>query len=91
MASTEPDLPAASPEPSSPADATDADAEPPERHHQGILDRLRHSGAGTTDPNIVGDAGPFDQPPGIDPELAEGVGPAGLPLLPPEEEGTAQV
>jgi hypothetical protein len=59
--------------------------------HEGILDRLRHSGAGTTDPNIVGDAGPFDQPPGADPESAEGLGPAGLPILPPDEADTAQV
>jgi hypothetical protein len=67
------------------------EAEEGTEEHEGILDRLRHSGVGTTDPNIVGDAGPFDQPPGMDPEAAEGLGPAGLPLLPPDEEGTAKV
>jgi hypothetical protein len=32
------------------------------------LDRLRHTGVGTDDPNIVGDVGPTDIPPGTDPE-----------------------
>ena len=85
MADTEPEQP---PE----ADAPDAPHHHRHEHdHEGFLERLRHSGAGTTDPNIVGDAGPFDQPPGADPEEPEGLGPAGLPLLPPGEEGTAQV
>ena len=34
---------------------------------EGLLDRLRGTGVGTDDPNIVGDAGPVDIPPGIDP------------------------
>lgn len=32
-----------------------------------VLDRLRGSGVGVEDPNIVGDAGPTDIPPGADP------------------------
>lgn len=35
---------------------------------EGMIDRLRHSGAGVEDPNIVGDVGPTDIPPGTDPE-----------------------
>jgi hypothetical protein len=34
---------------------------------QRLLDRLRGSGVGTEDPNIVGDAGPYDVAPGRDP------------------------
>lgn len=34
---------------------------------EGLLDRLRGSGVGTEDPNIVGDVGPTDIPPGADP------------------------
>jgi hypothetical protein len=37
------------------------------------LERLRGSGMGTHDPNIVGDAGPVDVPPGRDPETAGGI------------------
>ena len=33
----------------------------------GVLDRMRGSGVGVEDPNIVGDAGPTDIPPGADP------------------------
>ena len=32
-----------------------------------LLDRMRHMGVGTEDPNIVGDVGPTDIPPGADP------------------------
>jgi len=32
-----------------------------------LLDRMRHMGVGTEDPNIVGDVGPVDVPPGADP------------------------
>lgn len=39
---------------------------------QRLTDRMRGSGAGTEDPNIVGDAGPYDTAPGQDPP--EGVG-----------------
>lgn len=34
------------------------------------LDRMRDVGVGTEDPNIVGDAGPVDIPPGKDPDGA---------------------
>jgi len=43
-------------------------------HHDGVIDRLRDMPVGTLDPNIIGDAGPFDVPPGSDPpdpDLAE--------------------
>ena len=33
---------------------------------ESILDRLRGTGVGTEDPNIVGDVGPTDIPPGSD-------------------------
>ena len=35
--------------------------------HDGVLDRLRDMPVGTLDPNIIGDAGPVDVPPGSDP------------------------
>ena len=43
----------------------DAELEPAEEHHEGFLDKLR-GGMGTADPNIVGDVGPTDVPPGSD-------------------------
>lgn len=39
-------------------------------HEEGLMDRARHSGVGVEDPNIVGDVGPTDIPPGTDPESA---------------------
>jgi hypothetical protein len=33
-----------------------------------IVERVRGTGVGTEDPNIVGDVGPTDVPPGRDPE-----------------------
>jgi hypothetical protein len=54
--------------------------EPPE-HHPSLLERLRGSGVGTEDPNIIGDAGPTDVAPGGDPDLAPLTEP-----LPDEEE-----
>ncbi len=36
----------------------------------GVLDRLRQMPVGVTDPNIIGDAGPTDIPPGSDPPAA---------------------
>lgn len=50
-----------------------------------IMDRLRGSGVGTEDPNIVGDAGPTDVAPGRDPVL-----PALDEELPPEVETPAE-
>ena len=35
---------------------------------ESVLDRLRGTGVGTEDPNIVGDVGPTDVPPGRDPD-----------------------
>ena len=39
-------------------------------HDETLTDRVRHSGVGVEDPNIVGDVGPTDIPPGADPESA---------------------
>lgn len=33
-----------------------------------IVERMRGTGVGTEDPNIIGDAGPTDVPPGRDPD-----------------------
>lgn len=38
-----------------------------EDEEEGVLDRLREMPVGTNDPNIIGDAGPTDVPPGSDP------------------------
>lgn len=35
---------------------------------EGLADKVRHSGVGVEDPNIVGDVGPTDIPPGTDPD-----------------------
>lgn len=58
----------------------DPSEEPPE-HHPSLIERLRGSGVGTEDPNIIGDAGPTDVAPGGDPDL-----PALTEPLPDEEE-----
>ena len=39
-----------------------------EHESESILDRLRGTGVGVEDPNIVGDVGPTDIPPGSDGE-----------------------
>jgi hypothetical protein len=39
-----------------------------EHEDEGLLERLRHTGVGVEDPNIVGDAGPVDVAPGSDGE-----------------------
>ena len=46
-----------------------ADEIPPveDDEDDGVLDRLRDMPVGTLDPNIIGDAGPLDIPPGGDP------------------------
>lgn len=53
-------------QPEIPADdeATHGDIEEKQR----LLDRFRGTGVGVEDPNIVGDAGPTDVPPGQDPD-----------------------
>jgi hypothetical protein len=54
--------------------ADDAGAEPadPGEEHHGLIEtmveRMRGTGVGTEDPNIIGDAGPTDVPPGRDPD-----------------------
>ncbi|MGI8984617.1 MAG: hypothetical protein ACR2HM_08825 [Acidimicrobiales bacterium] len=35
-----------------------------EEHEETLIDRLRGSGVGVEDPNIVGEVGPIDIPPG---------------------------
>ena len=40
----------------------------------GLLDRLRDMPVGTLDPNIIGDAGPLDVPPGSDPPDVDDIG-----------------
>ena len=60
---------------------TEDEAVPPEEpfddgeaveEHEGIIEtmveRMRGTGVGTEDPNIIGDAGPVDIPPGRDPD-----------------------
>jgi hypothetical protein len=37
-----------------------------EREDESLLDRMRDTGVGVEDPNIVGDAGPVDVAPGSD-------------------------
>lgn len=61
---------------------TDDPVEPAEP--ESILDRLRGTGVGMEDPNIIGDAGPTDVAPGHDPDLADL--PVAAEELPPEEE-----
>lgn len=39
-----------------------------EQESESVLDALRASPVGTNDPNIVGDVGPLDIPPGQDPD-----------------------
>lgn len=48
--------------------ADEADAEDDLEQKQSLLDRFRGTGVGVEDPNIVGDAGPTDVPPGQDPD-----------------------
>lgn len=46
----------------------DLDPDTPIEAGDGTLDRMRGTGVGTEDPNIVGEVGPTDIPPGRDPE-----------------------
>jgi hypothetical protein len=43
-------------------------ADAPAEEHHSLVDRMRHSGVGVEDPNIVGDVGPVDVAPGSDGE-----------------------
>jgi hypothetical protein len=54
-----------------------------EHTDESLIDRLRGTGVGVEDPNIVGDVGPTDIPPGDD---GEG---DGLLAEPPEEGASA--
>ncbi|MDQ6617708.1 MAG: hypothetical protein M3083_23885 [Actinomycetota bacterium] len=58
----------------------DPSAEPPQREHS-LIDRLRGTGVGTEDPNIVGGAGPTEEAPSQDPPM-----PPLTEELPPETE-----
>ena len=50
-------------------DETTVEDEPEETEgHESLIDRLRGTGVGVEDPNIVGDVGPTDIPPGPDPD-----------------------
>ena len=42
----------------------------PDDEEEGLLDKLRDMPVGAADPNIIGDAGPTDVPPGTDPPSA---------------------
>ena len=50
------------------AEAAPIEIEEAELDEEGTLDRMRGTGVGVEDPNIVGDVGPTDVPPGRDPE-----------------------
>ena len=56
------DLPSEQPAPSE--DLPDEELERPDT----LIDKMRHTGVGVEDPNIVGDVGPTDVAPGVDPE-----------------------
>ncbi|HYI62888.1 MAG TPA: hypothetical protein VEW93_13925 [Acidimicrobiales bacterium] len=54
-------------DPQDPQVPTDDDPEADDEE-QGLLDRMRGTGVGVEDPNIVGEVGPTDIPPGPDPD-----------------------
>ena len=56
-----------------PADETGEDSSLEEK--QSLLDRFRGTGVGVEDPNIVGNVGPTDVPPGEDPDGAPDLAP----------------
>jgi hypothetical protein len=49
-----------------PPDGTDDEAAH-DHEHESIIEELREMPVGVNDPNIIGDAGPLDIPPGSDP------------------------
>lgn len=63
MTDTPADLP-----PEEPFASEDLPDDALEEHDEGFMDKARHSGVGVEDPNIVGDVGPTDIPPGADPD-----------------------
>lgn len=46
------------------ADERDERTEPSDDEDEGVLEQLREMPVGVNDPNIIGDAGPTDVPPG---------------------------
>ncbi len=56
-------------------DAFEPDTEQPDDDEPGpsLIDRLRGTGVGVEDPNIVGDVGPTEIPPGRDPDSDDGL------------------
>jgi hypothetical protein len=64
------DTTAAALPPEEPFEGEDVSDEQLADHEDGLADRVRHSGVGVEDPNIVGDVGPTDVPPGADPDTA---------------------
>ena len=46
---------------------TPGDEAAPEHDDESLLEQLREMPVGVNDPNIIGDAGPLDIPPGSDP------------------------
>ena len=49
-------------------EAQDPEIAPIEVDEPDALEGMRHTGVGVEDPNIVGDVGPTDVPPGRDPD-----------------------
>ncbi len=49
-------------------DPFDEEPEANDASADSLLDRMRGTGVGVEDPNIVGDVGPVDIPPGPDPD-----------------------
>ena len=54
--------------PEEPFAGEEAEAEAGEHGAEGLLEKMRHTGVGVEDENIVGDVGPTDVPPGKDPD-----------------------
>ena len=65
---TDEDLPSPDPidEEMADIDARLPEGDDAEFEEEGLLDKVRGGGVGTEDPNIVGDVGPTDIPPGTD-------------------------
>lgn len=61
---------------SGPIPPDDADLEDEASPAESLADRLRDMPVGTNDPNIVGDAGPLDVPPGTDGDVPAEIDPA---------------
>ncbi len=59
-----------------------------DREDQSLIDRLRGTGVGVEDPNIVGDVGPTDVPPGRDPDTEGGL--FADPPVPPDPTGSVE-